>query len=107
MFGQKTTVAAWPGGVIARYLTVGGATVDITERSGYMTRTDPTETVATCTGCGASQKVEWTQGVWDYTADRMVDVHDEGGHRSKQKACEWAQGHAEDCRAMPRPEVAR
>lgn len=98
------TAAAWPEGVIARYLTVGGATVDITERSGYMHRTDPTETIATCTGCGKAEKVEWLQRAWNYTDDCMVDVLDEGGHRSGLKMREWAQEHAEDCRAMPQPE---
>ncbi|GAA2840892.1 hypothetical protein [Nonomuraea rubra] len=95
--------AAWPANTVARYLTIGGATVDITERAGYMTSTDPTETFAICTGCAATEKVEWTQRVWDYTNDRMVDEHDEGGHRSTQKMRKWAQAHAEKCRAMPRP----
>jgi hypothetical protein len=101
MTANQTT--AWPEGVIARYLTVGGATVDITERAGYTTSTDPTETVATCTGCGTAEKIEWTQQVWNHTTDRMVDEHDEGGRRSTQKMRGWAQCHAEDCRAMPRP----
>lgn len=68
----------WPEGVIARYLTTTGATVDVAERVG--------EThwpwVSTCQGC--------TQG--------HEDRYDSHAH-------EWAQAHAERCRALPRPEV--
>lgn len=101
MTGQQT--AAWPAGVIARYLTVGGATVDITERSGYIHRTDPNETIATCTGCGQSKKICWDQEVWSYTSNCYVEEFDEGGQFSTPKVREWAQAHAEKCRAMPQP----
>jgi hypothetical protein len=69
-----TTAAAWPEGVIARYLTVAGATVDIREGS-Y----DATDQTGTCTGCGTS-----------YT-------------RGPALTREWAQVHAEKCRALSRP----
>ena len=71
---------AWPEGVIARYLTVGGATVDVTDR-----RTeDYLRYAADCTGCGN----RWTHG-------------------DERYAREWAQAHAERCRALPQPEVTR
>jgi hypothetical protein len=100
----STKTNAWPEGVIARYLTVGGSTIDVIERSSFYGRTDPTETVATCAGCGdRSETFTWTQQIWSYTSDCFVEETDEGGHRSAQKARTWAQSHAEKCRAMPRP----
>lgn len=71
---QQPTPDAWPEGVIARYLTVAGATVDVRggEHSASMT----------CLGCGE-------------------------GHASfgERRTHELAQGHAEKCRALPRPAV--
>lgn len=70
---------AWPEGVIARYLTVSGATVDLrAERSdgAYIDSGD-------CTGCGFH--IDW--GPLKY---------------ARQKA----QAHAETCRALPRPDGA-
>ncbi|WP_328903264.1 hypothetical protein OHR86_28085 [Streptomyces sp. NBC_00441] len=67
------TTTAWPEGVTARYLTVGGATVDITgggDSTGYR-----------CTGCPYRSGPYWTE----------------------QLAHEQAQSHAEKCRAMPKP----
>lgn len=97
------TVTAWPAGVIARYLTVGGATVDVTTRSGYYNRTDPTESVATCNGCDKTESVEWVLRAWDYSENGYASVTDEGGERSTPKIRDWAQAHAEKCRAMPKP----
>lgn len=81
----------WPEGVIARYLTTGGATVDLTEinrdeRGGgiYETRTN-------CTGCPAAERFHW----------------EHGKDRADKTAHAWAQAHAEKCRAMPRPAVTR
>lgn len=65
---------AWPEGVIARYLTVGGATVDLRAVDDfYDHRYD-------CLGCG---------DMWAFRGESRV--------RSN------AQAHAETCRAMPRP----
>jgi hypothetical protein len=73
----------WPEGVIARYVTVGGATVDI-----EIEDADPNRRmyVARCQGCNGHQ--------WN-------DVDYEG------EARDWAQSHAEACRAMPKPGGAR
>jgi hypothetical protein len=68
----------WPDGVIARYLTVAAATVDLTDN----------EDAArfrynlACTGC----------------PHRDVFDNEDDAHRN-------AQGHAERCRALPRPAV--
>ena len=66
----------WPAGVIARFLTVGGATVDVSENG-----------LSCCTGCGHNNRARWfgAQGT------------------TETLAREWAQAHAETCRAMPRP----
>ena len=66
---MTTKPATWPEDVVARYLTIGGATVDI---SGAGTTVD-------CRGCGDSKLL------------------------SPDHAARYAQAHAEDCRAMPRP----
>jgi hypothetical protein len=75
---QTTQSAAWPEGVIARYLTVAGATVDTTD-NGEDTywRYDNA-----CTGC----------------------THKDGFLR-EDAARRDAQRHAEKCRALHRPTV--
>ena len=68
----------WPDGTIARYWTIAGATVDITELGdnaslGYN---------LACTGCPH----------WETP-------------RTEDEAHRHAQAHAERCRALPRPSV--
>lgn len=75
---------ARPESVVGRYLTVGGATVDIRPVDDS-DRDDCHE--ATCAGCGAKD--------WQRYYSRPVN--DEAAARR------WAQQHAETCRAMPRP----
>lgn len=75
-FAPVTVEPVWPEGVIARYLTVVGAHVEIT--GGYGTA------YRRCTGCGDGEG--W--GGW-----------------SEARARELAQAHAETCRALPKPEV--
>lgn len=74
MFAPSSAFAApWPAGVVARYLTVAGATVDLTgggDRTYYR-----------CTGCGYGGHMWWHE---DTARGR-------------------AQSHAETCRALPRP----
>lgn len=91
---QNTTATDWPDGVIARYLTPGSATVDITfdHDRGYI--------VATCTGerCGWWRLTD--------TEARTEDTQEEARERFEgwlpaSKA--HAQQHAEVCRAMPKP----
>jgi O-succinylbenzoate synthase len=89
-----TTATAWPEGVIARYLTVAGATVDITDdsRRGYI--------VATCTGerCGWRERTSIDGYVYDTPEETQARI--EEWLPSNQ---EEAQAHAEKCRAMPKP----
>lgn len=66
--------AAWPEGVMSRYLTVGGATVDIRPSS----HEDRVSSV--CTGCG-----------------------EEDCFSHEKYIRERAQRHAETCRALPKP----
>lgn len=94
---------AWPEGVTARYLTVGGAFAELVERSGHTRYEGPTETVATCTGCGDTWTFDWVCQVWSETAQQIVDDIEDGGQSSTRKARAWARGHAEKCRAMARP----
>ncbi|MFJ9448181.1 hypothetical protein ACIRRH_41155 [Kitasatospora sp. NPDC101235] len=69
--------------VIARYQTVGGATVDLTP--------EPRGIRATCTGC---PNTNWLShyDLCSNTADRAWATN---------RAVGWAQRHAETCRAMP------
>lgn len=96
--------AAWPEGVVARYLTIGGATADVAEQSGHFATDDPTETVATCLGCGEVERVEWGFNITAHEVGRAQDaVFSARAHDATQKVRNWAQAHAECCRAMPRP----
>jgi hypothetical protein len=103
MSTDKTT---WEPGVIARYLTVGGATVDIAH--GH--RTSPTpdgigetrnHTIAACTECQAAEEFSHWRVVKRMTFDDKV--HDP--EAADRDARDWAQTHASVCRAMLRPEV--
>lgn len=88
----------WPEGVIARYLTVGGATVDITYTSGTGNIT------ATCTGerCPGGKRVD-TEGLTRDTPEQEAARVEEW----LPTALRYAQDHAETCRALPRPDGAR
>lgn len=68
----------WPEGCIARYWTIAGATVDITDNG----KTDGWRYDTKCTGCPHKD------------AFKIED----SAHRSSQ-------GHASVCRALPRPAV--
>ena len=97
---QTTQSTEWPEGVIARYLTVGGALVDLTRSI------DPADekasrwdwTRATCSGCGAFDGEDWNTR--PYT--QLITVP-QAEQRATRVASEWAQAHAEKCRALPRP----
>ena len=97
--------AAWPEGVIARYLTVGGGTVDITETGPREARDSEAlhVTVATCSGCPATERLQWEGGFYDYSSRFHSISREEAVERAEAKARKWAQAHADTCRAMPRP----
>lgn len=91
---------------LARYLTVGGATVDLTEHPD-----DPEPaTLATCTGCNAERTSTWYLAYFaaplgkNYPQQPATARSDARNHAEKE-ARAWAQQHASTCRAMPRPEA--
>lgn len=88
----------WPTGVIARYLTVGGATVDVSHDMHLITDTKPNLTLARCGGanCEASHHERWAPYAFR---------NDNGSKGANQEVGKWAQAHAETCRALPRPEA--
>jgi hypothetical protein len=75
----------WPEGVIARYATVGGATVDIRHAIDRVIG-EPFADVADCGGCGARFIRDWERPLPGTPNIRV-----------------WAQSHAEKCRAVPKP----
>lgn len=86
------SAAAWPEGVIARYVTVGGGTVDLFHER-VPGDSQAMGTAAQCTGCPASHFEPHADYVTRFGADNA--------------ARDWAQDHAESCRAMPKPGGAK
>ena len=98
--------ATWPEGVIARYLTVGGATVDLAHRPGYSRFPDLTETVGRCNGCSAECVKDWGFDFWAAEHNQpQLDTFDSTGESALPAIRDWAQAHAEKCRAMPKQEA--
>ncbi|MGW2720826.1 hypothetical protein [Streptomyces sp. NPDC001492] len=97
---QQSSAATepWPNGVIARYLTVGGATVDLRHDMALIVDTEPNLTIASCGGggCAATHTEKW--GPYSFRTDN-------GSTGADQEVAKWAQGHAEKCRALPRPTI--
>jgi hypothetical protein len=101
---EPVPVAADP--VLMRFLTVGGATVEL-QRHCFTTRYtwqgrpyvgDPRQVdgfVWKCLGCGADGKGHISSWDGDYLPDERNEAR---GH---------ANAHAHECRAMPRAEVPR
>ncbi|CAM5250243.1 hypothetical protein SGLAM104S_01611 [Streptomyces glaucescens] len=103
--------APWPEGVLARFITVGGATVDLlthTFRTRYTGQGRPYVSdegrevdgfTWACLGCGATSATNGRNYIrFDY--GRYLPTED-------GEAREDAQTHAERCRALPRPEAQR
>jgi hypothetical protein len=86
----------WPDAVVARYLTVAGATVDVSHDTHLLTDTEPNLTIARCGGenCEASHHELWASYAYR---------NDNGSKGADREVGKWAQGHAETCRALPRP----
>lgn len=87
-----TAPTPWPEGVLARYLTVAGATVDITFKEG--------DVHAACQGWRCPGKSWETTEVFYF--DRG-NVRDQKIAEALPPIQRWAQSHAETCRAMPKP----
>ncbi|MFB7707931.1 hypothetical protein [Streptomyces sp. NPDC056105] len=84
---------SWPEGVVARYLTDAGktlgdlaATVDLIEKSDGI--------VARCTVCPGLER--------EFHFDPMCTGARATGWATGH-AADWAQAHAEKCRALPKP----
>lgn len=86
----------WPAGVIARYLAVAGATVDIAyaSHSGLLT--------ATCNGCGNIERTDTGGLLSDPPEKEEARVE-----KALPDSRELAQAHASECRALPRPAVTQ
>ncbi|MFE1125886.1 hypothetical protein ACFW6R_04470 [Streptomyces albidoflavus] len=98
-----TTQTPWPEGVIGRYLTVGGATVDLTHRLTVLNPPKPHASLATCTGCSATEERSHYRTYYPsggYLSD-AVEEHEPDAADSVAR--DWAQAHAERCRALPKP----
>lgn len=97
----------WPEGTVARYLTVGGATVDITHGDRYTPTDDGIGqtrnlTLATCTGCLTPKEFSH----WRLIKGMVADREERDPEAADRDAREWAQSHAEKCRALPKPDGA-
>jgi hypothetical protein len=79
---------------IPRYLTVAGESLRDPNLSVRITAPERDQGVsATCTGCGT-----------EHTSDLYTGISDDPTENIRNnifKAREWAQGHAEQCRAIP------
>lgn len=91
----------WAPEIIARYVTVGTATVDLTHRLNFLTPPEPFATAAACTGCPASKEFSHWFASGDHFNGTYEEERDE--ELANTLARQWAQDHAETCRAMPRP----
>jgi hypothetical protein len=93
---QTAQSAAWPEGVVARYVTLAGATVDVSHDMSLIQDTEPNLSIARCGGenCDASHHERWTD--YGYRSD-------DGSRGADREVGKWAQAHAETCRALPRP----
>ncbi|MGY0065209.1 hypothetical protein ACWY4P_53815 (plasmid) [Streptomyces sp. LZ34] len=103
----------WPEDVIARYLTVAGATVDLsfrvedgipyapTSNGADVRKTVNVTAVASCVGCTEEEtatRLGTFRSAWekDHTPNPVASPF-------LTEVRRWAQAHAEKCRAIPRP----
>ncbi|MBK3547863.1 hypothetical protein [Streptomyces sp. MBT60] len=91
----------WPENVLARYLTVGGATVDLTHKLTVHTPPAPLATLASCTGCPTAEEFSHYRVIRGMAMQREEHVP----AAAEEQARAWAQSHAETCRAIPKPPV--
>ena len=112
---RQQAAEAWPEGVIARYLTVAGATVDITAEAknereerdepkdlgnGRTVQPFARKILDLTSTAGCHDQAEY-DGQFATVMDRIAES------RYVHAAQRWAQAHAEKCRALPRPAVPR
>ncbi|EGE40809.1 hypothetical protein GTY83_07140 [Streptomyces sp. SID4928] len=97
-----TTQTAWPENVIARYLTLVGATVDLTHRN-EAEDGKKKATRAVCTGCRAVTVQTWADSYPNYRRPGVTEFQNQD--KGDRAARAWAQKHAETCRALAAPTV--
>lgn len=88
-----TAEEPWSADVLARYLTAGGAHIDLVEV------TDAIEAI--CPACPTPQS---NRHPFDQTAYEHGETRD--WVKAVEAVAEWAQAHAATCRAVPRPATA-
>lgn len=90
---ERAAMTGWPEGVLARYLSVGGATVDITnEEPGN----EEPYAEANCLGCSWRSVTCWD----DLSGFLSLSA---AARSALEAAGAAAQDHASTCRAMPKP----
>ncbi|MEW1818684.1 hypothetical protein [Streptomyces diastaticus] len=98
-----TTRTAWPENVIARYLTVGGATVDLTYQLTVHNPPQPYATLAKCMGCPATEERSHYRTYYSSGGFVSDTVEEHEPDAADAQARTWAQAHAATCRALPKP----
>ncbi|MFE2497121.1 hypothetical protein [Streptomyces scopuliridis] len=94
---STSTQTAWPEGVIARYITIAGQSLGNPELAVQITTpNDDVYAYATCSGCPA-------RDTSDLVSADCLGGPDHARQANARYARQWAQAHAEKCRAMPRP----
>ena len=101
MTAQTTT---WPEGVVARYLTIAGAALRDPNLCVEVTEHEDDYDTARCAACHAIARYSMDSARYaakrrDGSSGPTLLLPDE----PSRLAWEWAQAHAEMCRAMPRP----
>ncbi|MFJ1782586.1 hypothetical protein ACIOKA_38405 [Streptomyces anulatus] len=87
---------------VAQYKTLGGAIVTIAEQSGVYWVEHPTEHGVRCNGCDETHVETWGYDAWhDEFGTGPQPNFDATGESALPAAREWAQAHAEICRALP------
>lgn len=94
----------WPEDVIARYLTVGGATADVLDKTSPWQSGFGHNLSAACTG----ELCDWTSWGPEFWFGAEENPMSDSDYRSAVDRLRLgAQAHADKCRAMSRPAAAQ
>ncbi|WP_328903266.1 hypothetical protein OHR86_28095 [Streptomyces sp. NBC_00441] len=91
---------AWPERVLARYLTLVDATVDLTHEN-ETSDGKKKATRAACTGCANSTIHTWSDSYPNHRRPGRTEFQNRA--KGDRNARDWAQKHATACRALPKP----
>ena len=96
-------MAAWPEGVIHRYLTVAGEAlrdpsiaVNVTEEKSAVPEEEGYRSI--CSPCGEAEFYDYGRTI-EGLGRKYVSALD-----AERLARKWAQDHAAECRALPKPD---